>query len=85
MNPINTTVNEVVEMVKKDHEKEIAEKNAEICALKVALVMARGLLRDIEVHLNRTGTGLDATGKPSKLFLTERVEQVLVSIRKVQL
>lgn len=84
MNALNTTINEVVEMVKKDHEREIAAKNAEISALKAKIGEARGLLRDIAAHLNRWGRGLDADNKPSKLVITERVEQFLASIQKVQ-
>jgi len=83
MNAINTTINDVVEMVKKDHEKDLASKNADISALKAKLGEARGLLKDLVVHLNRWGRGLDADNKPSKLVITERVEQFLASIQKV--
>jgi hypothetical protein len=78
MNAITTTVNEVVAEVRKDHEKEIAEKNAYISALKAKLGEARGVLRDVAVHLDRTSSGLDG-----KLDITKSVERFLDSIKKV--
>jgi hypothetical protein len=84
MNAITTTVNEVVEAIKKDHEKEIAAKNVEISTLKAKIVEARIMLGGVVVHLNRTSTGLDHGGKPSKLILTHIVEEYIASIRGIQ-
>jgi len=78
MNALNTTINEVVEAIKKDHEKELA-------ALKAKLGEARGLLKDVAEHLHRTSTGLTYDNQPYRLPLTIRVEDYLTSIKKIPL